>query len=58
MWTNIPKCGHIIRNVNTYPEMWTQCQKSGQNHSKVDRILENDTFGLSKSGIGYSLQVQ
>ena len=34
--------------------MWTQCQKSGQN-TKVNRILENDNFGLSKLGIGYSI---
>ena len=35
--------------------MWTQCQKCGQNHTKVDKILVNDTFGLSKLGIGCTI---
>jgi len=55
IWTYIHKCGHIIKNVDIYPKMWTQCQKSGQKHTKADKILENDTFDLSKSGIGYSV---
>jgi len=41
--------------MDIYPEMWTQCQKSGHSHTKVDKILENDTFGLSKLEIGYNV---
>jgi len=48
MWTYIPKCGHIPENVDIMSKKWMK-------HTKMDRILENDTFGLSKSGIGYSL---
>jgi len=55
IWTYIPTCGQLFENMNIYPEIWTQSQKSGQNHTKVDRILENDTFGFSKSGIEYSV---
>ena len=50
MWTIISKCGHIPGNVDTM-------SKSEHNHTKVDRILENDTFDLSKSVIGYSVEV-
>ena len=35
--------------------MWTQYQKSRQNHTKMDRIWENGTFCLFKSGIEYSI---
>jgi len=49
MWINIPKYGHIPGNVDTMSKNF------GQNHTKVDRILENNTFGLSKSKIGYSV---
>ena len=51
------KCGHIFLNVGIYFKMWTYTRKYGHNIKKMDRnilrmerILENDTFGLSKSG--------
>ena len=46
---------HIFQNMDIYPKIWTQCQKSEHNHTKVNKILKNDIFGLSKSGIGYSV---
>ena len=61
MWIYIPKFGHIFLNVDKYSKLWTYTRnvdtmlKSGQNHTKVDKILENDTFDLSKLGIGYSV---
>ena len=51
IWTYIFKGEQIFQNVDINSEMWTQCQKSGQNHTKVDKILENDIIGLSKAGI-------
>ena len=57
IWTCIPKCGQIFQNVDIYPKMGTQYQKSRQNHTKMDKILENDTFAMSKLGIEYSVQV-
>ena len=55
MWTYISKYGSIFQNVDIYPKIWTQCQKSGRNYTKMDKILENETFDLSKSGKGYSV---
>jgi len=49
VWTCIQKYGHILENVDT------MSKKSEQKHTKVDKILENDIFGLSKSGIEYSV---
>ena len=61
MWTYTHMGRQKPRNVDIYSYMWTKTRKCGliliyvDKTRKCDKIPENDSFGLSKSGIEYSV---